>query len=82
MAFLINDDCLNCGACESVCPNDAISVGDDIYIIDPNSCTECVDSEEEPRCQYVCPVACIPLDPDHVETHDELVAKLKKLRGE
>ena len=42
MATYITSDCINCGACEPECPNDAISEGDDIYVIDPDLCTECV----------------------------------------
>ena len=39
---MITDECINCDVCEPECPNEAISMGDDIYIIDPNLCTECV----------------------------------------
>ncbi|MFO0571450.1 MAG: 4Fe-4S binding protein [Polyangiaceae bacterium] len=42
MATLITVDRINCGACEPECPNDAISQGDEIYVIDPARCTECV----------------------------------------
>ena len=35
MALLINDNCTACDACKPVCPNEAISVGDPIYVIDP-----------------------------------------------
>jgi len=35
MALLINSDCTACDACVEPCPNDAISVGSPIYIIDP-----------------------------------------------
>ena len=41
MAYRITDDCLACGACVDECPNDAISEGDDIYVIDPEKCDEC-----------------------------------------
>ena len=37
MALLINDNCTACDACKPVCPNEAISVGDPIYVIDPLS---------------------------------------------
>ena len=36
MATMITEECINCGACEPECPNEAISEGDDIYVIDPN----------------------------------------------
>jgi ferredoxin len=42
MATMITEDCINCGACEPECPNEAISEGEEIYVIDPNLCTECV----------------------------------------
>ena len=28
MAYIINDECLNCGSCEAECPVNAISAGD------------------------------------------------------
>ena len=42
MATMITSDCINCGACEPECPNNAISQGDPVYVIDPKLCTECV----------------------------------------
>ena len=75
MALMITDECINCDVCEPECPNGAISAGEDIYIIDPNLCTECVGHYAEPQCQLVCPVDCIPLDPERRETQEELMAK-------
>jgi ferredoxin len=75
LALLINDECVNCGVCEPECPNEAISEGDDLYIIDWAKCTECVGHHEEPQCIEVCPVDCILKDPDHEETKEELQAK-------
>jgi len=43
MAYVINDDCISCGACESECPSKSISEGDDIYVIDAKTCTDCGD---------------------------------------
>lgn len=81
MALLINDECINCGACEPECPNEAITAGDEIYIIDPVKCTECVGHYDESQCVEVCPTdACVP-DPDHAESKDELMEKFKKLTG-
>ena len=55
--------CTACDACEPVCPNEAIKVGEPIYIIDAFRCTECVGAEDEPQCVLVCPEACIlPMD--------------------
>ena len=82
MALMITDECINCDVCEPACPNDAIFQGPDIYEIDPGLCTECVGHFDEPQCQTVCPVSCIPLDPRHVETKDQLLAKLQRNQGQ
>ncbi len=79
MALLITDACINCDVCEPECPNGAISRGPEIYVIDPDRCTECVGHFDAPQCQRVCPVDCIPLDPRHVETKDELQRKYLRL---
>ena len=81
MALKITDQCINCDVCEPECPNGAIYDGGVHYLIDPNKCTECVGHFDEPQCQQVCPVDCIPLDPNHAETHDQLMAKFLKLTG-
>jgi ferredoxin len=49
MALIINDDCTGCDACKPVCPNEAISVGNPIYVIDPDKCTECVGAHDTQR---------------------------------
>ena len=82
MALMITDECINCDVCEPECPNNAISPGDEIYEIDPNRCTECVGHFDEPQCVAVCPVDCIPSDPDHVESQDALMLKYEKLMAE
>jgi len=79
MALIITDDCINCDVCEPECPNDAISAGEEIYIINPDLCTECVGHFNEPQCQQVCPVECIPNDPNRVESKDELMQKYLRL---
>jgi ferredoxin len=79
MALKITDQCINCDVCEPACPNDAISQGPEVYAIDPARCTECVGHFEEPQCRVVCPVDCIPHDPDHQETREQLLAKLRRL---
>jgi ferredoxin len=82
MALKINDECTACGVCEPECPNEAISEGDPIYLIDPTRCTECVGAYDEPQCASVCPVdACVP-DPDNEESKEELLEKYKELHGE
>ena len=79
MATFITDDCINCDVCEPECPNDAISMGTEIYVIEPSKCTECVGHFDEPQCRQVCPVECIPLNPEHVESQSELLVKYQHL---
>jgi ferredoxin len=79
MALMITDECINCDVCEPECPNGAISAGEEIYVIDPELCTECVGHYDEPQCQQVCPVDCIPLDPDRKEGRDELMKKYQRI---
>ncbi len=73
MALLITNKCTNCDMCLPECPNEAISIGDEIYVIDPVLCTECVGHYDTPTCQKVCPITnCIKPDPDHQETEEQL----------
>ncbi len=50
MAYIINDECISCGACVGDCPVEAISEGDDKYVIDAEKCIECG------ACADACPV--------------------------
>jgi ferredoxin len=59
MAMRITDECISCGACEPECPTNSISEGEDIYVINPETCVECVGYFDEPQCVSVCPVECI-----------------------
>ena len=59
MALAINADCIACGACDYVCPNDAITRTHDVYAIVAARCTECRGHFSEPQCIAVCPVDCI-----------------------
>jgi ferredoxin len=54
-------------------------MGLEIYEIDPHKCTECVGHFDEPQCVQLCPVNCIPVNPDHVETREQLQAKYESL---
>jgi ferredoxin len=82
MALMITDACINCDVCEPECPNQAISMGPDFYLIDPMRCTECVGHFDEPQCVQVCPVECIPLNPEHVESKATLQLKYLRLQAE
>jgi len=79
MALMITDECINCDVCEPECPNEAISQGAEIYQIDPGLCTECVGHYDTPQCREVCPVDCIPLNPEHPETREQLQDKYQRL---
>ena len=62
MALMINEECINCAACEPECPNTAIYEGgveyelngetfpalsEDLYYIVPEKCTECKGFHDE-----------------------------------
>ena len=81
MALKITDACVNCDVCEPVCPNRAISQGEEYYVIAPALCTECVGHFDTPQCIEVCPVECILLDPAHPESPAELQRKYRVLTG-
>ena len=81
MALIITDECINCDVCEPECPNEAIFLGLEIYEIDPHKCTECVGHFDEPQCVQVCPVACIPINPQFVEDRETLWQKYRRLQA-
>ncbi|MDR0770490.1 MAG: YfhL family 4Fe-4S dicluster ferredoxin [Burkholderiales bacterium] len=81
MALLITDDCINCDVCEPECPNNAISQGEEIYVVDADKCTECVGHFDEPQCKEVCPVDCILVDPARQESREELQKKFETIQG-
>ena len=82
MATTITSECINCGACEPECPNNAISQGDPIYVIDPLLCTECVGFHDFEACAAVCPVDCCVTDPNNIESEEALLARAKALHPE
>ena len=79
MATTITTDCINCGACEPECPNNAISQADPIYIIDPKLCTECVGFHDFEACAAVCPVDCCVTDPQNIEPESVLIERARAL---
>jgi ferredoxin len=79
MALMITDECINCDVCEPACPNQAIFQGELIFEIKPERCTECIGHFDEPQCVAVCPVDCIPVDPNHIESREQLLEKYKQL---
>jgi ferredoxin len=82
MALRITDECINCDVCEPECPNDAIYMGQEIYEIEPTKCTECVGHFDEPQCVQLCPVSCIPVNPQWVESQETLWQKYRRLQDE
>jgi ferredoxin len=69
MPFMIKAaDCISCGVCEPLCPNGSIHQEEDesYYVIDADSCTECVGFFQIPRCTAVCPMDCCVLDPRNI----------------
>lgn len=79
MATMITTDCINCGACEPECPNNAISQGETIFVIDPKLCTECVGFHDYEACAAVCPVDCCVTDPNNIETEEALISRARAL---
>jgi len=59
MANKITEECINCGACEPECPNQAITQGDSVFLIDAKKCDECAKDGGDHKCKAVCPVDCI-----------------------
>ncbi|MDC7243507.1 MAG: 4Fe-4S dicluster domain-containing protein [Sphaerochaetaceae bacterium] len=63
MAVFITDECINCEACASECPvaaildesNEKNPYLDEKFYVKPESCVECVDHADAPRCAEVCP---------------------------
>jgi ferredoxin len=80
LSLKITDECINCDVCEPECPNDAIYQGEEIYEIDPDRCTECQGHFDEPQCQQVCPVDCIPIGIE--ESSELLIARYEHIEPE
>jgi ferredoxin len=81
VSLKITDECINCGACEEACPTGAIHEDSeqDIRIIDPSACTECVGFYERTMCRVECPVECIEVDKEHIESEEALMYKAMSL---
>jgi ferredoxin len=94
MSTMITEECINCGACEPECPNNAVyeggtpweldgtthpAVREDAYYIAAEKCTECVGFAAQEQCAAVCPVDCCVPDPDLPETEEQLLARAQRL---
>jgi len=82
MATMITIECINCGACEPECPNNAISQEEEIYVIDPLLCTECVGFHDFEACAAVCPVDCCVTDPNNIETEQALIGRAHSIHAD
>lgn len=56
MAFEIIETCVNCHACEPLCPNQAIYQAKPHFLIDPDRCTECLGDHMDAQCASICPI--------------------------
>jgi ferredoxin len=83
MAYMINDNCINCNACSEDCPTDAIRVGNyyEFSKINSDLCTECVGFYESPACLEVCPACAIILNPTIVESKIQLLKKAEYIKS-
>ncbi|MEW5770288.1 MAG: 4Fe-4S dicluster domain-containing protein [Pseudomonadota bacterium] len=66
MAFEIIESCVNCYACEPLCPNQAIYLArvgvHSHFLIDPDKCTECIGDYMDAQCASICPIEGAILD--------------------
>lgn len=62
MAFTIVESCVNCWACEPLCPSQAIYEARPHFLIDPRKCTECHGDHPDPQCASICPIEGAILD--------------------
>ena len=81
MATHITDACINCGACEPECPNEAISQGSDVYVIDGARCTECVGFHRRKPARR-CARGVLRSGSAKTETEADLVARAAALHQE
>lgn len=82
MSTMITEECINCGACEPECPNEAISAGELVFVIDPLLCTECVGFHDQEACAAVCPVDCCVPDPNNLEPEQFLLDRARVLHSD
>lgn len=62
MAFEIIESCVNCYACEPLCPNQAIYQASPHFLINPSKCTECAGDFDDAQCVSICPIEGAILD--------------------
>jgi ferredoxin len=62
MALKIINTCVNCFACEPLCPSQAIYKAEAHFLINPKKCTECHGDFDDPQCATICPIEGAILD--------------------
>lgn len=62
MAYEIIETCVNCWACEPLCPSRAIYAARPHFLIDPKKCSECEGDHADPQCVSICPIEGAILD--------------------
>ena len=62
MAFSIIESCVNCWACEPLCPSQAIYEAKPHFLIDARKCTECDGDYADAQCASICPIEGVILD--------------------
>ena len=80
MSYLIlKEECIDCRLCIPECPDKGISRNEVTaeYTIDKDSCTECIELQYS-QCADICPVDCIIIDKNNLETKEQLILKLNK----
>ena len=56
MKMRIQDNCINCAACDEECIPGAISAGEEFFVVNPELCTGCEGEYDKPKCADVCPI--------------------------
>ena len=56
MAVKIIESCVNCFACEPVCPSKAIYEAKPHFLVDAKKCTECEGDFPVFQCASICPI--------------------------
>ena len=62
MSLSIIESCVNCWACEPLCPSKAIYEAKPHFMIDPKKCTECEGDFADTQCASICPIEGAILD--------------------
>ena len=81
MATMITEECISCGACEGECPNDAIRLGEEVFVIDADLCSECVGLHDSQQCADACPIDCCVPDPSRREREEHLFERAQKIHA-